>query len=84
MPKQKLFNYKVIKNKLAREPYHWVCVAGNGEIRFTSENYTQKHSAINAVAADMKYRVRGVSSFEDLTDESENIPKRIKAILARR
>jgi uncharacterized protein YegP (UPF0339 family) len=78
MPKPPLFNYKVFRNVHTKEPYHWVCVASNGEVRYTSEKYTQKHNAINAIITDIKYRVKGVCSFEDCTGETRKIPKRVE------
>jgi len=78
---KKLFNYKIYKNSHAKQPYHWVCVASNNEMRYSSENYTQKHNAIKAVTIDIKYRVKGVCSFEDATDETGKIPKGIKKLL---
>jgi hypothetical protein len=67
MPKPPLFNYKVFRNVHTKEPYHWVCVASN-----------QKHNAINAIITDIKYRVKGVCSFEDCTGETRKIPKRVE------
>jgi len=78
---KKLFNYKIYKNAHAKQPYHWVCVASNNEMRYSSENYTQKHNAIKAVTIDIKYRVKGVCSFEDCTDETWKVPKGIKKLL---
>jgi len=74
---KKLFNYKIYKNSHAKQPYHWVCVASNNEVRYTSENYTQKHNAIKAVTIDIQYRRKGVCSFEDATGEARKVPKRI-------
>lgn len=82
MGKRKLFNYKVIKNPHAKQPYHWICKASNGEIRHCSENYTTKQSAIDAVITEIRYRVKNVCTFEDLTGESEKVSKRIERVLA--
>lgn len=81
--KKPLFNYKIIKNLHSKQPYHWICKASNGEIRCTSENYSQKHNAINAVIVEMRYRMVGVCSFEDCTGEEGKISKRISAILVK-
>ncbi len=78
MSGKKEFNYKILKNKWAKQPYHWVCVASNGQIRSTSENYSQKHSAIASVKYEMKGRIRGSASFEDLTGETDKIQRRFK------
>jgi len=72
------FNYKILKNPLAKQPYHWVCVAANGQIRSTSENYSQKHNAINSVKQEIRYRTKGSSSFEDLTGETDKIQRKFK------
>ena len=79
--KPSLFNYVIIKNIHAKEKYHWICIASNGEIRCTSENYTQKQSATNAVINEIKYRLKGVCSYDDITEESIKIPSRIKKVL---
>ena len=72
------FNYKILKNSYAKQPYHWVCVASNGQIRSTSENYAQKHSAINAVKQEIRGRKIGVTSFSDLTGETNKIQRKFK------
>jgi len=72
------FNYKILKNKWAKQPYHWVCIASNGQIRSTSENYAQKHSAINSVKQEIKSRKADTTSFEDLTGETNKIQRRFK------
>jgi len=72
------FNYKILKNKWAKQPYHWVCVASNGQIRSTSENYSQKHNAINSVKQEIKGRKSGVTGFEDLTGETNKIARKFK------
>lgn len=72
------FNYKIIKNPLARQPYHWVCIANNGRIRSHSENYSQKHNCINAVKQEIRYRVKGSTSFEDVTGETDKIQRKFK------
>jgi uncharacterized protein YegP (UPF0339 family) len=59
----------VIKKSKAKEPYHWVCKASNGEIRCTSENYTQKASARQAVTKFMAKMKPGSYSYEDDTGE---------------
>jgi uncharacterized protein YegP (UPF0339 family) len=79
MPNKTEFNYKILKNKWAKQPYHWVCVASNGQIRSVSENYAQKHSAINAVKQEIRYRVKGSTTFEDLTGETNKIQRRFKS-----
>lgn len=81
MANKKLFNYKILKNAYSKQPYHWICTAGNGEIRSTSENYTQKHNAINAVASEIKYRKKGVCAFEDCTGEAGKVSKRLEKLL---
>ena len=83
MRKSPLFNYKIIKNNHCKEPYHWICVASNGEIRCCSENYTQKHNCINAVTNEIRYRVKGVCSFEDCTGEARKVPKTLERMLTR-
>jgi len=82
MARNKLFHYKVLKNVHAKQPYHWICVATNGEIRYTAENYTQKHNAIKAIVIDIKYRIKGVCSFEDCTGEVGKIYKAVKRVLS--
>jgi len=72
------FNYKILKNSYAKQPYHWVCVSSNGQIRSHSENYSQKHNAINAIKQEIRYRTKGCTSFEDLTGESNKIQRRFK------
>ena len=79
--KLKKFNYKIIKSHVAKQPYHWVCIAGNREMRSHSENYSQKHNCLMSVEQEIKYRVKGVCTFEDCTGETENIPARIKKVL---
>ena len=78
MPNKTEFNYKILKNKWAKQPYHWVCVASNGQIRSVSENYSQKHSAINAVKQEIKSRIKGSTTFEDLSGETNKIQRRFK------
>jgi len=78
MSDKREFNYKILKNQYAKQPYHWVCVAANGQIRSTSENYSQKHSAINSVRQEMKSRYARTTSFEDLTGETDKIQRRFK------
>jgi len=63
------FIFVLLKSK-AREPYHWVCKASNGEIRCTSENYTQKASARQAVQKFMKKMLPDVSKYVDATGET--------------
>jgi uncharacterized protein YegP (UPF0339 family) len=80
--KLKKFNYKIMKNKFAKQPYHWICTAGNAEIRCHSENYSQKINCLKAVRVEIKHRIKGVCTFEDCTGETEGkIPESIKAIL---
>jgi len=43
--------YVVSKNKMAKQPYHWVLVAPNNEIILTSENYSSKQMAIKGIEA---------------------------------
>jgi len=79
--KAKLFNYKILKNAHAKQPYHWICVASNGETRCCSENYSQKHNCITAVLNEIRYRVKGVCSFEDCTNETDKISRRVERML---
>jgi uncharacterized protein YegP (UPF0339 family) len=85
MKKPPLFNYKIFKSPIAKQPYYWVCIAQNGEVRSVSEQYTQKHNAINAVYQEIRYRKKGVCSFEDATGEAnrKNISTRIQKLIAR-
>ncbi len=78
MSNKKEFNYKILKNALAKQPYHWVCIAMNKKIRSSSENYSQKHNAVSAVKQQIKSHKPGVSSFEDLTGETDKIQRRFK------
>ena len=78
MKRRPRVNYKIIKNKFARQPYHWICVSANGQIRSHSENYSQKHNAINAVKQEIKSRKDGYTTFEDLTGETNKIHKKFK------
>jgi len=70
MAKQVFFRFQILKSK-AKQPYHWICIASNGEIRCTSENYTQKASARNAIRSWIKYMKPGVAQMEDHTGESK-------------
>ena len=42
------YNFVLLKSK-AKQPYHWVCKAANGQVKFHSENYAQKGSCIYSI-----------------------------------
>jgi uncharacterized protein YegP (UPF0339 family) len=65
------FRFRILKSE-AKQPYHFVCLAPNSQVIFTSENYKQKASAKNCINSIVKYMVKGVSSIEDCTKEKKN------------
>lgn len=67
MAKATTFNYKINVNKKSKHPYWWNCIANNMKIRCHSEGYSTKDSAVNAVCIEIRNRIDGVCSYEDLT-----------------
>ncbi len=65
-----------IHKSRAKEPYHWVCRASNGEIRCTSENYTQKASARQTVKKWIRAMKPGLAKMVDLTNETRRGPRK--------
>lgn len=59
--------FKIKKNVLAAQPYHFVLVADNGQILCTSENYSTKQSAKSAIESIRK--IAANATLEDATGE---------------
>ena len=54
MNKYKDGYYVLSKNSNIDEPYHWVLKAPNHEVILTSENYVNKHGALNGIESVRK------------------------------
>jgi uncharacterized protein YegP (UPF0339 family) len=54
------FNFEIRKNTRSKQPYWWVCKAANGQIKFHSENYLRRGSAVNSIKQLTKYLRPGV------------------------
>ena len=63
------YKFVMLKNKKAKQPYHWVCLAQNGQVRFHSENYTRKESMLNVITQYVNDLRPGIAKHEDRTGE---------------
>jgi uncharacterized protein YegP (UPF0339 family) len=63
------YKFVLLKNNRAKQKYHWVCYAPNGQIKFHSENYTTKASMLNVIRKHIHDLRAGIAEYHDETGE---------------
>jgi len=67
MPIRIKFKFQILKSRSKKQPFYWRCKSINGETRCSSETYTQKNNAKNAIISFIRYMKPGCAIIEDLT-----------------
>ena len=63
------YKFVMLKNKRAKQPYHWTCLSSNGQVKFHSENYTRKESMLRVITQHIHDLRPGIGEYVDQTGE---------------
>jgi len=71
------YKFVMLKSKRKmKQPYHWVCYAPNGQIKFHAEKYLAKRSMVNVIQKHISDLRPGIARLVDDTGEGHKVYER--------